>query len=895
MKYKNPDNFRFLIVLLTGIIITCSGLALLGACRTAQNKTAIDYDWMTDLKVNVQMKDGWKKIFMWYDQHADGSWETTVIGEPLTQLVDGGDGWHYRVFKNTSALTFLFNRGDWDDKLCEPDGGDFSWSQGPAQIWITREGQILTENPAGTAHIFFEKPQSWKNVNAVYRTNNSGRFITHRLEEYRPGWFTMPPLSRVESLEVYFTSGKNRQDSAGKPFYLSSAGSHWVTADGEIHEADPWRDPALSVRFDSRNATFKSPYGAVPAGTSVTWSFSAPEGLVESAKLVLQKQIITGDRLIRYEDFKTIPMRQTMETGESWWQATTSLGDIQVYGYYFEIVTGGFTRYLSGDGRKVSVAHYKLPITGGPGKVFNTLPLEGQFIQTVYDPDFKTPEWAKDAVFYYIFPDRFRNGNRKNDPTPGETPFYTSKTVEFHNNWLDYKPWRPGSGDGSDDEWNNDFYGGDLAGIIEKLDYIASLGITVIYLNPIFEAPSNHKYDTADYMSIDDNFGTLSEFHSLVSEADKKGIRIILDASLNHCGSDSLYMDRYGKYETLGAFENETIRTDSPYYDWFEFNPNATRADAKYNQWANPTLANLNEDSPSLRNFLITNKDSVTRYWLNQGASGWRMDVTPWVTDTFWRDWRKAVKETNPDAYTVAETWWDSSKYLLGDMFDSTMNYIFRQAAYDYVSGSRTARDTNHMLEMLRENYPPEAYHVLMNLLSTHDAARALHRFGYIENDGPGYTEAVKKLKLAFLMQMSYPGAPAIFYGDEVGLTGGNDPENRGPFPWEDKGGKPDHVLREQLSGLIKLRRSIPVLSRGSLNPVFTDDHVMVFLRELHGDIAVVMLNNSDLEQTVSIKIPEIGANSRLRDRLSDSLHVLESGILTINVPALWGRILTIE
>jgi len=894
MKYTRRKKFKLLFLLLTGIIGICSAIFLLSACRTTQPGTPLDYEWTTDLKVNVQMKEGWEQIFMWYDQHADGSWETTVIGEPLTQMMYGGDGWHYRVFKNTRALTFLFNPGDWNDKLCNPDGSDFSWSGGPAQIWITRDGKILTEDPAGAARIFFEKPYDWTDVSAVYRLNNTGQFITQPLEEYRPGWFTMHPLSQVNSLEIYFISGRNRLDSAGKPFILTTAGSRWFTPDWKSHEADPWIDPAQAIRFNSRDTAFKSPFGAVPAGTAITWRFSSPKGLVESAKLILQKQIITGDRRIRYEEFKSIPMTHSTDTDVTWWQATTTLNDIHVYGYYFEIITAGFTRYLSGDGRTVRVAHYRLPITGGPGQVFNTLPLEGQFIQTVYDPDFRTPEWAKDAVFYYIFPERFRNGDRTNDPTPGKTLFHGSKPIEFHSNWMS-RPFRPGSGDGSDNEWNNDFFGGDLAGIIEKIDYIESLGVTVIYLNPIFEAPSNHKFDTADYMSIDDNFGTLSDFHRLISEARKRGIRIILDVSLNHSGSDSLYMDRFGKYETLGAFENEKIRTDSPFYDWFEFNPGATNADQKYNQWANPTLANLNEDSPSLRDFLINKKDSVTRYWLNQGAAGWRMDVTPWVTDTFWRDWRKAVKETDPDAYTVAETWWDSSKYLLGDMYDATMNYIFRQAVYDYVSGSRTAADANHILEMLRENYPPQAFHVLMNLLTTHDATRALYHFGYREPGGPGYSDAVKKLRLAILMQMSYPGAPAIFYGDEVGMTGGNDPANRGPFPWEDKGGKPDHVLREHITELVKLRRSLPVLSRGTLKPLFTDNHVMVFLRELNGKKAIVMLNNADSEQSVSIKIPHIEANTRFRDRLSGSQHILKSEILTITIPALWGRILTIE
>jgi cyclomaltodextrinase len=344
------------------------------------------------------------------------------------------------------------------------------------------------------------------------------------------------------------------------------------------------------------------------------------------------------------------------------------------------------------------------------------------YIQTVYLPQaMAMPDWADEMVVYYIFPDRFKNGNKANDPQVGIRPFYDDKPIEFHENWNDPKPWMPGAMDGNtedDEEWNNDFYGGDLEGIIAKLDHIASLGANVLYINPIFYAPSNHKYDTADYMRVDPAFGDLATFRRLAAEAKDRGIRIILDASLNHSGSDSVYMDRFGKYDTLGAFENETVTPQSPYFDWYEFT-GASDPDQAYRQWANPSLANLQE-SDSWKDFAFRNRDSVTKFWLDQGAAGWRMDVVPWVSDEFWMEWRQSLNETHPEAITFAEVWFDASKYLYGDKFHSTMNYIFRGALLD-LANQRPVEEFVQALEMMQENYPPQVFRRLMNLVSSHD------------------------------------------------------------------------------------------------------------------------------------------------------------------------------
>jgi cyclomaltodextrinase len=368
--------------------------------------------------------------------------------------------------------------------------------------------------------------------------------------------------------------------------------------------------------------------------------------------------------------------------------------------------------------------------------------------------------------------------------------------VEFHKDWND-KPWRPHSGDGSDDQYSNDFFGGDIAGIIEKLDYIKSVGANTLYITPMFTAASNHKYDTADWKHIDPHFGSNADFARLCREAAKRGIRVLPDASLNHSGADSIYFDRYGTRGGQGAFEGGKINPASPYASWYTFDPTQAEPDKQFKGWVGVAdLPELNKADPSYRAFAYGAPDSVTRTWLNAGASGWRMDVAPWVPDDFWREWRSVVKQTKPDALTVAETWFDASKFFLGDEFDSTMNYIFRDAVLDYANGG-DAQLMVANLEEMREAYPPQTFSALMNLLSTHDTARSLHMFGDV--DGKATPEQValakQKLRLAVFFQMTYPGSPAIFYGDEVGVTGGPDPMNRGTYPWADRGGHPDNAL----------------------------------------------------------------------------------------------------
>ena len=656
--------------------------------------------------------------------------------------------------------------------------------------------------------------------------------------------------------------------------------------------ADPL---AQSLRFDSRSLAHKKPFGAVTAGSQVEFALAALPG-VDRVTLVVETRRLEGNQeRLEYAQLARLPMsRQAAAAQEERWTASHRFADIGVYGYWFEAQIAGQLYVLQNNAAPVFWTREKG--TGGPGAVGQKPTLERlvrRFRQTVYAADFKVPEWAADTVYYYIFPERFRNGDKANDPRPGVTRYH-DKTVEFHANWLD-KPYRPGSGDGSDEHFNNDFFGGDLAGIIDKLDYIRDLGANAIYMTPVFEAASNHKYDTADYRRIDPAFGSNADFERLTREAAKRGLRVILDASLNHTGVDSVYFDRFGNHKSVGAFEGGKIRADSPYASWYNFDASQIEPHRQYKGWVGVSdLPELNKNDPGYRQFAYGAKDGVMQLWLDRGAAGWRMDVAPWVPDDFWREWRSAIKAHRADAITIAETWWDASKFLLGDMFDSTMNYIFRNTVIEYAAGGKaTALYAN--IELMREAYPPQAFYALMNLLSTHDQARSLHHLGWHDDtrDPAVVAMAKQRFKLAVFFQMVFPGSPAVYYGDEVGVTGGDDPLNRATYPWADLGGKPDLDLLAEFKKLIQLRQDHAVLRRGSIDaPLLVTDHLVVLARRLGQTWAITATNNAATAQWVDVAVPAGLRAAQLVDVLGAVPVEVRGGRLRFEVPALYGRVL---
>lgn len=649
---------------------------------------------------------------------------------------------------------------------------------------------------------------------------------------------------------------------------------------------------ALGLRYDSRDTAHKQPFGAQPAGTAMRFSVTAPPG-VQQLTLVVERRRLEGNQeLLAYAPVARVPMQREPAGERERFTAAHRFDAVGIHGYWFEAQIDGRLFVLQNNADPVFWTREKG--SGGPAAVAEkppTLAPIRRFRQTVYAPDFQVPDWAADAVYYYIFPERFRNGDPSNDPVPGRDRYHRH-TVEKHPRWIG-KPYRPGSGDGSDAHFNNDFFGGDLAGIIEKLDHIQALGANTIYMTPVFRAASNHKYDTADYKSIDPAFGSNADFERLTREAARRGIRVIPDASLNHTGADSIYFDRYGNYRQGGAFEGERIRPDSPYASWYSFDAKQKDPDQQFKGWVGVRdLPELDKASPAWRNFAYRAPDSVMKFWLDRGAAGWRMDVAPWVPDDFWREWRAAIKAHKPDAITIAETWFDAAKYFLGDSFDSTMNYIFRNTVLEYAAGG-DARKLMPNLELMREHYPPQAFHALMNLLSSHDQARSLHVLGW-HDDGNAAQEQLAKARyrLALFFQMTYPGAPAVYYGDEVGLGGGDDPDNRRPFPWADQGGRPDEAMHAEFKRLIALRQAMPVLRRGTLGaPLHVDAHVVVLPRRLGDQQVLTASNNSDGPRVVTLTLPA-GAATAYVDRLSGAGFTAAGGQLTLPVPPRWGLVL---
>jgi len=647
---------------------------------------------------------------------------------------------------------------------------------------------------------------------------------------------------------------------------------------------------ALSLAFNSCMLADKAPFGSVAAGSSIAFSLNAATG-VSAATLVIEKRTLEGNQeKLEYSQAQRIAMRKTGGAEGERWSASHRFDEASVYGYYFEVVIAGQAYVYQNNRNPVYWTREKG--SNGRGQV-QFLPTISRtirrFRQTVHMADFRVPAWARDAVYYYIFPERFRNGDKRNDPKPGVDTYHDTG-IEFHTNWLD-QPYRPGSGDGSDKFSNNDFFGGELEGVISKLDYIRDLGANTIYMTPLFRAASNHKYDTGDYRNIDPAFGSNADFVRLTREAARRGIRVIADASFNHTGSDSQYFDRYAKYPTAGAFESGRINVASPCASWYTFDRAQNEPDKQYTGWGGVAdLPELNKAAPDFRRFAFGASDSITHLWLNRGAAGWRMDVAPWVPDDFWRAWRKQVKAHRPEALTVAETWFDSSKYLLGDTFDTTMNYIFRNAVLDYAAGGK-AGDMVENLELMREAYPPQSLYAMMNLLSTHDQARSLHVLGEpgAEPHAAPTKLAKRRYRLALLFQMMFPGSPAVYYGDEVGVSGGDDPANRATYPWADLGGKPDLTMLAEFKKLITLRKQNKVLRHGSIDaPLHVDDHVVVMARRDGGSWAIFASNNSDALRTVTVSMPS-GVPQQFGDALGGSAARVKSGKLTLNVPPMYG------
>lgn len=521
-----------------------------------------------------------------------------------------------------------------------------------------------------------------------------------------------------------------------------------------------------NVKFNSKSEDFKTPFGAVGTGETVTFSIHISK--VENP---------SGMDFIYRHDAQDSPIYINMQqTGEYddfiIFSCNVVFEEPDLYFYRFELKAENGIKFIG--------------LKDGYAVIEDWLP---EWQLTVYDSEFKTPDWVKGGIMYQIFPDRFCRSDKF-------TPLTSANPRKIHENWYDI----PDFIYNNPDYKANDYYCGNIDGVIEQLDYIKSLGVNVIYFNPVFESPEYHRYSTANYMNIDPYFGTNEKFEELTEKCKELDIKIILDGVFSHTGADSIYFNKYNHYQSVGAYNDE----NSPYYKWYNF----IEYPEKYEcWWGFDNLPNVNENNKEYLEY-ITGESGVAEYWQKLGCKGWRLDVADELPDEFLDALYNRVKTTDKDAFVIGEVWEDATnkfaygvrrRYLLGKQMDSVMNYPWRTAILDFVRDGNE-HIFNDRLMCIMENYPPQVLQCLMNSISTHDTIRAITMLG-VEHDVPDeqkgeykmsadeYEKGKQRLLMATFLQFTLPGIPSIYYGDEVGLQGFRDPYCRMGYPYgnEDK------------------------------------------------------------------------------------------------------------
>ncbi|MGZ8562551.1 MAG: alpha-amylase family glycosyl hydrolase [Candidatus Limnocylindria bacterium] len=635
-----------------------------------------------------------------------------------------------------------------------------------------------------------------------------------------------------------------------------------LSADGKISVED--------LAHDSRNDLYRTPYGAAPAGTVVILRLRAAAGDLTEASVRIYDTRAQGQVIIPM----AVAARDTTggRHGYDYWQVEIPTIRLPTVLYYrFVVRDGTATRYVEDDAA----------LDGGPGQVLEKSADQSWQIDT-YEPDFTTPAWAAGATVYQVFPDRFANGNPANDPSPSAVPGTAGadryRFGDVYGNPILVKAWnqlpegycrayKGAATPCTEGPLGRDFYGGDLAGLTQHIGDLAGLGVTVIYLNPIFAAPSNHRYDTSDYGAIDPDLGTQEEFDAFVTAAHGAGMKVVLDGVFNHTSSDSPFFDRSHRYAEIGACE----AADSPWANWYTLQPGppAKCFDGQtYVDWFGfDTLAVLTEDPAVFAYF--NGPDGIVRKWLKAGIDGWRLDVMNELGTDFLRGLRNAVHLENPNALVLGEEWNDSSPWLLGDQADGVMNYRFRRAVIGLINGDTADPDGSiagltpstfaATMEGVREDYPAPAWNALLNLVDSHDTARILWTLTPGEDNraakeaAAALAQGKAKLRQVAALQLTWPGMASIYYGDEVGLTGHDDPDDRRPYPW----GSEDQSLRAYYQQLANLRRDHEALRTGDLTFLLADDtaNVLAFGRRTDGEASVTVLNLSDQQRELSIDV----------------------------------------
>ncbi|MCI9146571.1 MAG: glycoside hydrolase family 13 protein [Eubacterium sp.] len=586
------------------------------------------------------------------------------------------------------------------------------------------------------------------------------------------------------------------------------------------------------VLFDSRDTSYKSIVSALATDEECKFRITVPRDLKCSCATLAVTKEGECESTAYYGMFWAGMCGNDYEYWELHFNATTE----GLYFYHFELDTPWGKTFIKNTGF-------------GKGE-FNAQ--GNEFQQTVYDKNFKTPDFLKGGIIYQIFPDRFYNSGSEKVNVP---------SARVMREWGDEPFWKEEQMNGI---WNNDFFGGDLKGIEEKLEYIADLGVSCIYINPVFESHSNHRYDTADYEKIDSLLGSENDLKSLCKTAkDKYGISIILDGVFSHTGCDSKYFNMYSHYKNLGAYNSK----ESPYFSWYKF---IDYPDNYHAWWGIKLLPEVIEEDESYRQY-ICGRDGILRKWLRCGIAGWRLDVADELPDVFLDDLRKAVKAENKDAVIIGEVWENATnkfaygerrRYLLGQQLDSVMNYPFADAILNFVRFGHGEYFFDSIMDIV-ESYPPQVLNVLMNHIGTHDTERAITRLAGPDNNGRDrawqhihnklsdydYLKGISMMKMASLIQFTLPGVPSIYYGDEIGMQGMKDPFNRACMTW-------DHQNKELLLWYKRLgwiRRSSKAFAEGAFNRVFCDGAAIAYERYTDSEAMLVAVNNSDEQVNIFV------------------------------------------
>ena len=576
----------------------------------------------------------------------------------------------------------------------------------------------------------------------------------------------------------------------------------------------------MRILFDSKLLMHKDPFGTLAPDQKCTLNIHIPASVQATAVECIINQE-NGTLL------KQVPMTYQMKKGAyDIFRGIFSFEDAGLYFYYFKIATrtGSFRLYKQGDHTNMEA---------------------GDCWQVSCIPsDFTTPDWAKGATMYQIFPDRFHKAG-KVDLT-GKLEPYT-----VHQDWNEEVDWRPNQ---EGVILNNDFYGGNFRGIAEKMDYIASLGVTILYLNPIGKSFSNHRYDTGDYKTPDPMLGTMADFSAMCHAAHAKGIKVILDGVYSHTGSDSLYFNRKKSFSGVGAYNSEK----SPYSSWYTFQnwPNQYTS-----WWGFDTLPTVNKMDPKYMEYIIEGKDSVVAHWLKAGADGFRLDVADELPDAFIAALKTRIRQIRPDALLIGEVWEDASnksaygirrRYFVDGELDSAMNYPFRTAILNFLRDRDNGMGLKNTVMTIAENYPRDVLLCNMNLLGTHDTPRILTALiddfdGSREEKAKRrlsrsqYLTALERLLMASFIQYTLPGTPSLYYGDEAGLEGYRDPFNRRTYPW----GREDQELLAHFKRLGKLRQECEPLRLGDIQFFQADDQKLGFSRTYNGKQIKIYVNRS--------------------------------------------------